>query len=162
MPDLCCEYEFPDFTINDSGDGVDRLVLASDGIVGLDGAPVRRQVDPKGQIDGGIVHPGLFGPRVVTWRGGVNIQSVDWELTTEYLTAINTLQQTVIESLESILNADWVLTWTPTGLSAVNLNLRYCAGPGGEIQFGGSMLAMTWQFTTISDDPEISDGSGGP
>lgn len=157
MADLCVEYEFPDFTINDTSAGVDRLVLAADGIIGLDGAPIRRQVDPKGQADGGIVHDAKYGPRIVVWRGAIHIQSTDWELTTEYLTAVHTLEETVIQSLESILNSDFVLSWTPTGAgSPASLTIRYGAGPGGEIQFGGSMMARTFQFSTISADPIIT------
>lgn len=153
--DLCCEYPFPSFTINDDSDGVDRLVLDESGIVGLDGGPIRRQVDPKGLTDGGLVHPAWFGPRIVTWKGKVHIQSVDWELNDAYLTAANTLMATVVSALEGIRNSNHTLQWTPTGLTQHSLGLKY-GMPGGEIQFGGVMLELTWTFQTVSEDPTIS------
>lgn len=153
--DLCCEYPFPGFTINDETDGIDSPVLVESGIVGLDGGPIRRQVDPAGVEDGGLVHPAWFGPRLVTWKGKILIQSVDWELTPEYLAAANTLMNTMTSSLEGIRNSDYVLGWTPTGLGAHSLTLRY-GMPGGEIQFSGTMLDLQWTFQTISADPTIT------
>lgn len=157
--DLCCEYPFPGFTINNeaaTGEDaiVDALVLAENGIVGLDGPPIRRQVQPRGKTDGGLVHTSYLAARTVAWSGKVLINSTDWTLSTEYLTAVNTLMDTVMAGLESIRNADWTLTWTPTGVATRSLVLRYGL-PGGEIQFGGTMLDLTWAFQTISADPEI-------
>lgn len=156
--DLCCAYPFPGFTINNPAATatedslVDSLVLGDSGIVGLDGAPIRRTVMPRGVTDGGLVHPAYFGARIVTWSGKMLIQSTDWALTPEYLAAVNTLQESVINGLESILNSDWALNWTPTGLAAKSLTLRYGV-PGGEIQFSGTMLDMSWTFQTVSADP---------
>lgn len=152
--DLCCEYPFPGFTINDETDGIDAPVLGESGVVGLDGGPIRRQVDPKGVTDGGLVHAAFFGPRLVTWKGKILIQSVDWELTPEYLAAVNTLMLTMTSGLEGILNSDFTLNWTPTGLGAHSLVLQY-GMPNGEIQFSGTMLDLQWQFQTISSDPTI-------
>jgi hypothetical protein len=152
--DLCCEYPFPGFTINNEAEEVDALVLGENGIVGLDGAPIRRQVQPRGEASGGLVHGAFYAARVVQWSGKVLIQSVDWALTPEFLTAINTLQNTVKSGLASILNADYTLNWTETGQSPSSLVLRY-GMPGGEIQFSGTMLDMIWRFTTVSSDPGI-------
>lgn len=152
--DLCCEYPFPGFTINDATPEIDCLVLGDNGVIGLDGGPIRRQVDPKGQADGGLLHPARFAARVVRWSGKVLVQSVTWQLDDDYLAAVNTLMQTVTQSLEGIMNSDYTLPWTPTGLSAHTLVLQY-GMPGEEIQFGGTMLDLTWKFTTISADPTI-------
>lgn len=152
--DLCCEYPFPGFTINDETDGVDSPVLVENGIVGLDGGPIRRQVDPRGVANGGLVHTAWFGPRLVAWRGKILIQSVDWALNAEYLAAVNTLMLTMTSGLEGIMNADYTLNWAPTGLGAHSLVLRY-GMPGGEVQFSGTMLDLQWTFQTISADPAI-------
>lgn len=152
--DLCCEYPFPGFTINDETDGIDAPVLTDSGITGLDGGPIRRQVDPRGVAHGGLVHPAWFGPRLVTWKGKILIQSVDWALTPDYLAAVNTLMLTMRTSLEAIMNADYTLNWDPTGLGTHSLVLQY-GMPGGEIQFTGTMLDLEWTFQTISADPTI-------
>src|SRR5262245_51252314 len=105
MADLCCEYNIAGIVINDDTPGADRLILGADGVVGLDGAPVRGQVDPRGQISGGIVHPKFLGPRIIVFKGFCQIQSVTPAQNTAYYSALNALEAGVVSALEGILNS---------------------------------------------------------
>jgi hypothetical protein len=156
MADYCCEYTFAGITINN--DTGDTLIIGDDGeIVGLDGAPLRSQVDPQGQSDGGIVHPKFFGPRVIAFAGEILIRSVQFEETVPYITAINTLEAAVIIALEGARNSASNLAWTPTGLSARTISCTY-GTPGGEIQFSGMMQpgVRKFAFSLIAAEPTIS------
>lgn len=127
-------------------------------ITGLDGAPVRSQVDNLGQTNGGIVFPKFLGPRVITFSGEVHIQSVSWtENNTAWMTAVNTLEAAVVSALEGILNSATSLSWTPTGLAARSISVTYGV-PGQEIQFSGAMLPgdRKFSFSVIAANPSIS------
>jgi hypothetical protein len=123
----------------------------------LDGAPLRAEIDPQGQSDGGIVHPKLYGPRIITFQGETHIQSATFEDLTAYLTALNTLEAAVISALEGILNTPSSLAWTPTGLSARSISVTY-GTEGGEIQFDGPPVPgeRTFTFTLVAADPTIA------
>lgn len=155
MADLCCPYSFAGIVINNTAAGVDRLILGEDGVVGLDGAPIRSEVDDQGQSSGSLVHPKLLGGRVITFKGFCHIQSVEPGMNTPYYTALNTLEAAVVSALEGVLNTPTTLSWTPTGLSARSISCTYGI-TGGEIQFGGSMLEKTFEFTLIAANPTIS------
>lgn len=159
MADLCCEYNIASIVINDDTADVDRLMTSFDNgsITGLDGAPVRSQVDPLGQTDGGIVHTKFFGPRIIAFTGDVHIQSVDPADVTAWITAVNTLEAAVISALEGILNTPSNLTWTPTGGSGKSISVTYGV-PGEEIQFSGPMRpgARTFSFSLVAALPTIS------
>lgn len=159
MADLCCEYAIAGITINDDTVGADRLLTSFDSghILGLDGAPLRAEIDPQGQSDGGIVHEKFFGPRIITFQGEVHIQSVVDAQSTAYTTAINTLEAAVISALEGIRNTPSTLAWTPTGLAARSISVTY-GTEGGEIQFDGAMLPgeRTFSFTLVAANPTIS------
>jgi hypothetical protein len=130
-------------------------VLDEDGVTGLDGAPIRSQIDPRGQISGGIVHNKFFGPRIITFKGFVNIQSVPVAQTATYFAAVNAVEAAVIAALEAALNSASNLAWTPTGQSAKTLSCTY-GTVGGEIAFGGTMLQKTWTFQLVAEDPDIA------
>jgi hypothetical protein len=153
VADLCCVYTFAGITINDFDS--DGLVLGDDGVTGLDGAPIRSQVDPRGQIDGGIVHTKFFGPRIITFNGFVNIQSVPIVQSAIYFEALNDVEAAVVAALEGALNTPSNLAWTPTGQAARTLSCTY-GTTGGEIAFAGSMLEKTFTFQLVAEDPEIS------
>ena len=160
MADLCCAYSIAGITINNPAAGANRLMTSFENgaIIGLDGAPVRSQVDPKGQTHGGIVHPKFLGPRVITFEGEVHIQSVQWtSMSTSYLAAMNSLEAGVISALEGILNSSSTLSWTPTGLGARSISVTYGV-PGEEVQFEGPMLPgqRTFSFSLIAATPSIS------
>ena len=159
MADHCCQYTFGSVIINNSSATANSLITDFDGgeILGLDGAPIRRQVDPQGQSDGGIVFNAFLGARIVTFTGEVAIVTVAdpggdplgmWA-------AINTLEAATISALEGVRNTPTNLTWTPTGGSGKTLSCKYGV-PGGEIQFTGNFRERKFTFQLVAADPTIS------
>ena len=135
MADVCCEYTIAGLTLNN--DTGDTLMLGGDGIQGLDGAPVRSQVDPRGQISGGIVHTKFLAARIITFSGEVLIRSTSPEDTTAYITAINAVEAATVSALEGILNTPSSLAWTPTGgVGQVDFCHLRRAGAGGAVHRG--------------------------
>lgn len=159
MADLCCQYTIAGIKINDTTDGADRLMLSFDNghVLGLDGAPLRAEIDDQGQSDGGIVHPKFYAARIITFQGEVHIQTAQPEDLVAYLTAVNTLEAAVVTALEGIRNSASNLTWTPTGGSGKTISVTY-GTTGGEIQFDGPPLPgeRTFTFTLVAADPTIS------
>jgi hypothetical protein len=157
VADLCCQYTFSSVIINNSNETVNSLITdhESGEILGLDGAPIRRQIDPQGQSDGGIVFTSFFGARIVTFTGIVAIVTVPSRDPTLVWTAINTLEASVISALESVRNSATNLTWTPTGGSGKTLSCMYGV-PGGEIQFSGNMDDRKFTFQLVAANPTIS------
>lgn len=91
-------------------------------IQGLDGAPIRATIDPAPQAHGGLVHDAWKGPRHVTMEGVILIQSVP--LGSPCLTERNEMEDDLRVALESILQADGTLAWTPEGQAARSLTVR--------------------------------------
>jgi hypothetical protein len=145
--------------INNSNDAADSLVTDLEGgeILGLDGAPIRRQVDPQGQSDGGIFFNAFYGARIITFTGGVFIVSVPDPAGNPLAvwSAINTLEAATISALEAQRNSAANLTWTPTGGSGKTLSCYYGV-PGGEIQFSGNLRERKFTFQLIAYNPTIS------
>jgi hypothetical protein len=90
---------------------------------GLDGAPIRAPIDNRPLIDGGLVHNFFKGPRHVTVEGVIIVQSQP--LGQACQTVRNTMENNLRVALESILQADGTLAWTPTGLGARSLTVRH-------------------------------------
>lgn len=157
MADVCCEYTYAGITINNDPDTDTLIIDPTNGgqIVGLDGAPVRRQVDDLAGIEGGDSMPALLGFRVITFQGVCHVGTVDQTNETAYRSALNTLQAAVIGALEGQLNSATNLVWTPAGGSAKSISCMY-GMPGGEIQFGSEMYAPKFSFQLIAEDPTIS------
>ena len=90
-------------------------------IHGLDSPTIRAPVDDKPFGDGGLVHKFWKGPRRVGFDGNIIIQSniVDCRA------ALNVMESALTAALDSILQADGTLTWTPTGGSGKSLTVRY-------------------------------------
>ncbi len=155
MADLCCQYTLGSIKINDTTPGADRLVLGADGLVGLDGAPIRRQIDPAGQEDGGIVHDALQGPRVIVAKGLVDIQTVQKKLNPAYFAALDAFEIAVTAALVGLMNTPTALSWTSSSGASRSVTVQYGV-PGGEIQFPGSVLTKGFQFSLVAEDPTIS------
>jgi hypothetical protein len=100
--------------------GTDKYFITD--IDGLDGAPIRAPMDNRPLADGGLIHPFFLGPRQVTIRGVILIDSQTTE--SGYVTQRNTMEANLLTALNSILRADGTLGWTPTGLSARSLTVR--------------------------------------
>lgn len=159
MADYCCTYTFAGLTINNNAtDTTDTLMIGDNGnIVGLDGRPIRAEIDDQGQSDGGIVHPKFYAARIITFSGEVLIRSVAFEDTTAYITAINAVEAAAVSALEGQLNSATSLAWTPTGGSGKSISCTYGTS-GGEIQFSGAMLPgeRAFTFTLVAAEPAIS------
>lgn len=154
MADLSCVYELvtPNGTITfNDGDlyTTDDLYWISD-IEGLDGPVIRAPVDNAPQAHGGIVHTFWKGPRHVVMQGAIVIQSVPWG--GSCLTERNTMEEALRVALESILQQDGTLTWTPEGLSQRSLTVRH------EIQLDFSpqenYMIMGFTFGLVSADAD--------
>ena len=91
-------------------------------IGGLDGGTIRAPVDNAPQAHGGIIHNFWKGPRHITIEGVIFVQSVP--LGGACLTIRNDMEEDLRAALESLLQADGTLAWTPTGLSARSLTVR--------------------------------------
>jgi hypothetical protein len=125
MADLSAVYTLTtsggNITFNDGDLGTtDDLYWISE-IEGLDGPSIRAQVDNAPQAHGGIVHTFWKGPRHVTMQGSIIIQSV---APGGYcLPERNQMEDDLREALDSILQADGTLSWTPAGLGTVTRTL---------------------------------------
>jgi len=127
MADLSCVYALttPAGTIRfNDGDlhTLDDLYWIAD-INGLDGSTIRAQVDNAPQNHGGHVHTFWKGPRHITFEGAIVIQSVP--LGGNCLQERNVLEENLRIALESILQVNGTLSWTPTGLSSRSLTVRH-------------------------------------
>lgn len=155
MADTCATYTLGSLTINATTGDTLFLDFDEGEITGLDGAPIRSQIDPQGQSSGGIVHTKLFGPRIISFHGKVLIRSVGLDNKESYVAAVNTVESAAISALESILNTPTNLTWTPTGGSSKSISVTY-GTDGGEIQFFGNMIEHSFTFTVVAADPTIT------
>lgn len=155
MADTCCAYTVAGITINASSGDCLHTDFEEGEIAGLDGAPIRSQVDDQGQSDGGIVFQKFKGPRIITFSGRVLIRSVTMGNPEGYAAAIYAVEAASIAALESFLNSSTTLSWTPSGASARSISVTY-GTEGGEIQFSGNMLDKRFQFSLIAADPTIS------
>lgn len=127
MADLACIYTLttPGGTISfNNGDlkTLDDLYWISE-IEGLDGAPIRSQVDSAPQADGGIVHTAWKAARQVTMQGAIIVQSIPFGAAC--LPVRNEMEDDLRVALESIIRADGTLAWTPNGGSAQSLTVRH-------------------------------------
>lgn len=156
MADTCCVYTFGSLTVNHATNNCLTTDFEEGQILGLDGAPVRKQIDPQGQSEGGIVHPAFLGARIITFQGKVVIYSVsEGAPPTDYAAAVNAVEAAAVAALEAQLNSATNLSWTPTGGSAKTISCTY-GTPGGEIQFTGNMVDRRFSFTLVAVDPTIS------
>ena len=156
MADTCCPYTIAGITINATSGDCLTTDFEEGQILGLDGAPIRKQIDPQGQSEGGIVHPAFLGARIITFQGKVLIRSVAaGALPTTYAAAVNVVEAAVTSALEGILNGGGTLAWTPTGGGARSIGVSYGV-PGGEFQPTGNMVDRRFSFTLVAADPTIS------
>lgn len=155
MADTCCTYTVAGITINAASGDCLHTDFEDGEITGLDGKPIRKQIDPQGQSDGGIVHQAFFGPRIITFSGRVLIRSVDLSNKEAYVAAVNAVESAAVAALESFVNSSTTLAWTPTGGSGKSISVTY-GTEGGEIQFSGNMIDHRFQFSLVAADPTIT------
>jgi hypothetical protein len=155
MADTCVAYSFAGLTINHASADCLHTDFEEGQILGLDGAPVRRQIDPRGQAEGGIAFPALLAHRIITFQGKVLIRSVETSSDAGYMAAVNAVEAAATSALEGVLNTPTTLSWTPTGGSAKSISCLYGV-PGGEFQPTGNMLDRSFTFQLLATDPTIS------
>jgi hypothetical protein len=120
-------------------------------IQGLDGAPIRATIDDAPQAHGGLVHNFWKGARHVTMEGVILIQSVP--LGAPCLEERNELEDDLRVALESLLQADGTLTWTPDGGSARSLTVRHDVPLEYTPQENYAVMGFT--FGLVSANPDF-------
>lgn len=152
MADIVTSYVLttpgPDITFNNGtlGDGTDKYWLTA--IQGLDGPAIRAPVDPVPFGDGGLIHTFRLGPRRVVFDGMLLIESSNSQADCQELR--NDLAFELQNALLSIINAPGDLSWTPTGQSAVSLEV-YNEVPL-QIAYTDNYMVSTFNFGLISPD----------
>jgi hypothetical protein len=112
------------FNNGDLKDGTDKYWIQN--IQGLDGPPLRTPIDNRPQTHGGLVHNFFKGPRHVVFEGVLVTESVGFpSLGDACIQRQNEMEEDLIDALESILQADGTLGWTPLGLAARSLTVRH-------------------------------------
>ena len=155
MADTCCVYTFGGLTIN-ATTGDTLFTDFDDGdIQGLDGAPIRKQIDDLGQANGANPQTAFFGARIVTFTGIVLVRSVEDITSQAFAAAVNTVTESARTTLEGLLNSTSTLAWTPNGLTAHTLTAYY-GTEGGEFVTSGPMPAKKFSFTLVATNPTIS------
>jgi hypothetical protein len=127
----------------------DDLYWLSD-INGLDGAPLRAQIDNAPQAQGGIVHTIWRGARHVDMQGDIFIQSKP--LGGACLPARNAMEEALREALESIQQIDGTLSWTPSGLTARSLTVRNDVPL--DFSPANNYATMAFTFGLVAADPD--------
>lgn len=154
MADLVCVYTLttPGGTIRfNDGDlhtHDDLYWIATIG--GLDGAPIRAQVDNAPQAHGGIVHTFWKGPRHITFDGAILIQSVPWG--GSCIEEMNGMEDDLRVALESTLQSSGTLSWTPAGDSAHSLTVRNEIPVEYSPQEGYMIRQFTFGLVSASSD----------
>lgn len=129
--DLCVEYAVgASLKLNEGGSAGTTTTIRPTAIRGLDGRPIRRTIWPQGASDGGILGTGRYGARLIQFEGQIIVYSGGELITpvdslTTYLTGVNTLVDAWVSGLEALINTNFTLAWTPTGLGADSLTCRY-------------------------------------
>lgn len=121
----------------------------------MDGAPIRRQIDPQGHTDGGLQHTARFGPRIITFKGKVLVRSQDGTNREDFAAAVYAVEAASVAAFEAVLNSDSTLAWTPNGAGARSISARY-GTEGGEFQTSGNMIDRRFQFSLYAANPTIS------
>lgn len=112
-------------TFNDGQlrDGTDKFWIQI--IHGLEGAPLRTPIDNAPHTDGGLVHPFLRAARPVVIEGLFIPESVGFPSQGDAcVQAQNEMEDELLTALESIVDVDGTLAWTPLGLGARSLTVR--------------------------------------
>lgn len=155
MADTCCPYTLAGITINAAAGDCLHTDFEGGEISGLDGAPIRRQIDPQGRSDGGLQHPAYLGPRIITFSGKVLIRSQTGSNREDYAAAVNVVEAAAVAAFEGILDSDSTLAWTPSGGTPKSISVRYGV-EGGELQFSGNMIDRSFTFSLYAANPAIS------
>ena len=155
MADLTVQYVLttpgPDITFNAGTLGLAPDKYWIDSIIGLDGPAIRAPVDLVPFGDGGIIHTFRKGPRRVLMEGHLLL---DPPTLVNCQDRRNDLAFPLYAALESIIDADGTLAWTPVGQAAMSLTV--CNEIPVDITFTDNFLASRFSFGLISAAAEPS------
>jgi hypothetical protein len=161
MADPCATYTFGSVTIN-GAETTDTLITPDfDSISGLDGAPVRRQIDPVSQSSGDLNLQGeFFAGRVIVFKGILHIGTLGGGTVDPtnplWIQKIITLQKAVVAACEAQLSSSASLAWTDSAGASRSITCFYGL-PGQTISFGGSIGNPTFDGLTLwAPNPTIS------
>lgn len=118
-------------------------------IDGLDGPAIRAPIDARPQADGAILHNFWKGGRNITITGALIIRST--RVMNSVVIARNTMEASLLAALESILQADGTLAWTPQGQGARSLTVRHHGAP--PLEFSG-IEVKTFIFGLVAANPD--------
>ena len=121
-------------------------------IQGLDGVIIRAPVDNAPQSHGGIVHDFWKGPRHFTMEGVILVQSVP--CSADHMEERNLMEEALRVALESTLQADATLQWTPAGQASRTLTVRNEIALEYTPQENYAVMGFT--FGLIAEDPDWS------
>lgn len=108
-------------------DGTDKYWLQN--INGLDSPALRTPMDNVPFGDGGFVYNFWKGPRHVVFEGVLVTESVGFPSRGSACVQLqNQMEDTLRIALESLLHATGTLAWTPLGLGARSLTVKYEVG----------------------------------
>jgi hypothetical protein len=116
---------------------------------GLDGTRIRAPIDPAPQADGAILHNFWKGERNITITGALIIRTT--RVMDSIVAARNVMEASLLAALESILQADGTLAWTPQGQAARSLTVRHHGAP--PLEFSGIEL-KTFVFGLVAANPD--------
>lgn len=136
------------FNDGDLGDGTDLYWISV--VNGLDGPSIRAPIDDVPFGDGGIIHKFWKGPRHVAFEGNLVVQSVPFGNPCQEI--LNGMEAALNAALDSILQTDGTLAWTPQGGSPVSLGVRYEVPL--DIQPQENYALRSFNFGLVSGSPD--------
>lgn len=148
MADTCIEYTLGALVMNDDTAGADTLI--TEDIDGLDSVPLRRTKPPQGQGDGAILLTAKKQFRIVTFRGFVGIQSVEWnpsDFGASYRAAQDALCASWVSAVEALENASATLAWAAHSLTVYK---------DGGILFSGPEFGKKFVLSLYAPNPTIT------
>jgi hypothetical protein len=150
MADIAVVYTLttPGGTITFNDGGADQFYITE--IQGLGSAPIRTPIDNAPQAHGGLVHDFWKAARNIVVEGVFLITSVPQGTQCQALR--NDMEEDLRAALESILQADGTLAWTPTGLTARSLTVRHSVPL--ECPHQDNYLLRAFNFGLVAADPD--------
>lgn len=118
-------------------------------IRGLDSPSLRTPVDDAPQAHGAIIHNFWKGARHVGFEGELFVQSVP---PSACQAVLNGMEAALRAALESILQTNGTLTWTPSGGGAESLSVRYEISL--EISPNNDYATRSFTFGLIAGSPD--------
>lgn len=157
MADLACVYTLTcpggtiTFNTGDLRDGTDKYWIQN--IQGLDGNTLRIPLDSVPFGDGGILHDSWKTARHIVIEGVLITESVGFPGGGDAcVQRQNEMEEDMLDAVESIIQANGTLAWTPSGLAARSLTVRR----DQQLEFspGENFALKNFVFGLIAADPD--------